>query len=176
MTAQPASSGSPLEPVVRDAVQSDGFELEAMDISSAGRKQLVRVIVDAEDGVGLDDIATVSRTVSAALDRHEHLIVGPYTLEVTSPGLDRPLTHPRHWRRNHLRLVRVRLTDGTEFVGRVGDCAGDAVTMLVAGQLRDLRLADVARAVVEVEFRQPPAAELAALAGRSSADGAEEDR
>lgn len=174
MTAQFANADSPLELVVRDAVQRAGFELEDLDMARAARRRLVRVTVDSDDGVGLDDIATVSRAVSAALDEHDHLLAGSYTLEVTSPGADRPLTRPRHWRRNRLRLVRVRGVDGTEVLGRVGDCDDEGVTLLVAGSLRRMRYADIGQAVVELEFNQPPAAELAALDAPDS--GMEEER
>lgn len=174
VTAQPAKADSPLEPVVRDAVARAGFELEELDVARAGRRQLVRVTVDAEDGVGLDDITTVSRAVSAVLDEHDHMLAGSYTLEVTSPGVDRPLTQPRHWRRNRLRRVRVRRADGVEFIGRVGDCDDEGVTLLVDGTLRRIRYAEVARAVVELEFNQPPAAELAAL--DAPASGTKEER
>ena len=86
--------------------------------------------------MGLDDIAKLSRAAAAELDRHEHLIGGSYTLEVTSPGVDRPLTTPRHWRRARLRLVTVRPREGKPFTGRVGAAGEDAVTMLVDGALR----------------------------------------
>lgn len=162
MTAQFANADSPLEAVVREAVARTGFELEDLDVVRAGRRRLVRVTVDAEDGVGLDDIATVSRAVSAVLDEHDQLLAGSYTLEVTSPGVDRPLTQPRHWRRNRLRLVRFRV-DGAERLGRIGDSDDEGVTMLVDGALRRVRYAEVEHAVVELEFNQPPAAELAAL-------------
>ncbi|MGH3801917.1 MAG: ribosome maturation factor RimP, partial [Pseudonocardiaceae bacterium] len=114
MTTQPANSGSAVESVVRDAVVSTGFELEGLDEVRAGQRWLVRVIIDSDAGVGLDDIAAVSRAVSQALDDRDDLLAGPYTLEVTSPGVDRPLTRPRHWRRNRLRLVRVAAADGAE--------------------------------------------------------------
>jgi ribosome maturation factor RimP len=165
VTAQPASPGSTTESVVRDAVAGTGFELESLEEVRAGQRWLIRVIVDSDTGVGLDDIATVSRAVSLVLDRSDELIAGPYTLEVTSPGVDRPLTQPRHWRRNRLRLVRVALESGEELVGRIGDCDDEGVTLLVSGALRRVRYAQLRRAVVEVEFRQPPAAELAVLDG-----------
>ncbi|HYH33331.1 MAG TPA: ribosome maturation factor RimP [Pseudonocardia sp.] len=148
-----------LEPIVSDA----GFELDHLDVRAAGRRHTVKVVIDSDAGVGLNDIATVSRAVSTELDRHEHLLAGSYTLEVTSPGVDRPLTGPRHWRRAHLRQVAVRLHDGATFTGRVGTAGEDAVTLLVDGQLREVRYADVAHAGVQVEFRQPPAAEVALL-------------
>jgi ribosome maturation factor RimP len=141
-----------LEPIVSDA----GFELDQLDVRVAGRRHTIKVVVDSDAGVGLDDIATVSRAISAELDQHEHLIGGSYTLEVTSPGVDRPLTGCRHWRRAHLRQV-------TEFTGRAGVAGEEAVTMLVDGRLREVRYADVAHAGVQVEFRQPPEAEVALL-------------
>lgn len=176
MVAHSANAGSPLEFAVRDAVTRAGFELESFDVVRTGKRQLVRVIVDSDSdaaAIGLDDIATVSRSVSATLDSDDELLAGPYTLEVTSPGVDRPLTHPRHWRRNRLRLVRVRRSDGGELVGRVGDCDSDGVSLLVDGALRRVAFAEVDRAVVEVEFVQPPAAELAAL---DAGDGGTEEQ
>ncbi|WP_019808416.1 ribosome maturation factor RimP [Saccharomonospora halophila] len=152
-----------LEPVVAEAVAAAGFDLDALDVQQAGRRKLVKVVVDGEHGVELDQIAEISRTVSAALDEYEHLIEGAYTLEVTSPGLDRPLTTPRHWRRAKYRLVRVTPVDGSPYVGRVGDAGPESVRILVDGNIRDLRYADVDTAVVEVEFKQPPAGDLKLL-------------
>jgi ribosome maturation factor RimP len=152
-----------LRPVVADAVADLGFDLESLDVQAAGRRKLVRVVVDADDGVELDLLSGVSRAVSAALDEHDDIVGGPYTLEVTSPGVDRPLTRPRHWRRAKLRLVRVRPHEGPEFTGRVGTADDTGVELLVDGSLRRVEYAAVARAAVEVEFRQPPAAELLML-------------
>ncbi|HKR49142.1 MAG TPA: ribosome maturation factor RimP [Pseudonocardiaceae bacterium] len=170
MVAQPTNSGSAVEPVVRDAVVGTGFELEGLEEVRAGQRWLVRVVIDSDAGVGLDDIATVSRVVSQALDDCDDLLAGPFTLEVTSPGVDRPLTQPRHWRRNRLRLVRVTAVDGAELVGRIGDCDDEGVMLLVSGALRRMRYVELRRAVVEVEFRQPPAAELVALNGAQRQD------
>lgn len=163
VTTQPANPGSALEAVVRDAVGDSGFELEELDEVRAGKRRLVRVVIDSDDGVGLEDITTVSRTVAAALDERDDLLAGPYTLEVTSPGVDRPLTQQRHWRRNRLRLVRATLSGGDELVGRIGDSDAEGVTLLVAGSLRRVRYAELDRAVVEVEFRQPPDEDIAVL-------------
>ncbi|MGW5049999.1 ribosome maturation factor RimP [Actinokineospora sp. NPDC004072] len=162
-----------LEPVVAGAVAAAGFELEQLDVQQAGRRRLVKVVVDGDDGVGLDEVAEISRAVSAVLDEHDAVLGGPYTLEVTSPGIDRPLTRPRHWRRARLRLVKVTPHDGPAFTGRVGASGDDEVEMLVDGELRTVRYAEVAKAVVEVEFKQPPVAEMAMLEGRAS--GTEED-
>ncbi|WP_026424049.1 ribosome maturation factor RimP [Actinokineospora inagensis] len=165
-----------LEPVVAGAIAAAGFELEQLDVAQAGRRRLVRVVVDGDDGVGLDEVAVVSRAVSAVLDEHDAVLGGPYTLEVTSPGVDRPLTRPRHWRRNKLRLVKIRPVDGDVFTGRVGAADDDpagGVQVLVDGALRRVDYGEVAHAVVEVEFKQPPVAELAMLESRAS--GTEED-
>jgi ribosome maturation factor RimP len=170
VTAQPANPDSIVESVVRDAVAGTGFELESLEEVRAGQRRLLRVIIDSDMGVGLDDIATVSRVVSLVLDQRDELLVGPYTLEVTSPGVDRPLTLPRHWRRNRLRLVRAVLVAGGELIGRIGDCDDKGVTLLVSGSLRRVPYAELRRAVVEVEFRRPPAAELAALDGARQQD------
>ncbi|HEX4358624.1 MAG TPA: ribosome maturation factor RimP [Pseudonocardia sp.] len=157
-----------LRPTVERAVASVGFDLEEIDIRPAGRRHLVRVVVDADTGVGLDDIASLSRLVAAELDECDEVLGGPYTLEVTSPGVDRPLTAPRHWRRARLRQVEVALRDGAPVTGRVGDAGADAVVLLVGGALREVRYDDVERAAVVVEFRHPPEEELMALGGRGS--------
>jgi ribosome maturation factor RimP len=152
-----------LEPVVESAVRAAGFDLEALDVAQAGRRNVVKVVVDADEGVNLDEVAQASRLVATALDDNDHLIGGAYTLEVTSPGVDRPLTRPRHWRRARYRLVRVRPAEGPEFTGRVGPAGEDSVRLLVGGVLRDIRYTEVAKAVVEIEFKQPPVAELVML-------------
>jgi len=170
VTAQPANLGSAIESVVRDAVADVGFDLESLEEVRIGQRWVIRVIVDSDAGVGLDDIAAVSRAVSQALDERDELMAGPYTLEVTSPGVDRPLTHPRHWRRNRLRLVRAALVAGGELIGRIGDCDDEGVTLLASGSLRRVRYTELSRAMVEVEFRHPPADELAVLDGASRQD------
>ncbi|MBK0867382.1 ribosome maturation factor RimP [Saccharopolyspora sp. HNM0986] len=163
-----------LEPVVADAVSAAGYDLEELDVQQAGRRRLVKVVVDSDEGVGLDEISQLSHAVSTALDAHEHVLAGAYTLEVTSPGTDRPLTRPRHWRRARHRLAKIRLTDGTELTARVGAAGEQDVQVLERKQVRTLAYRDVARAVVEVEFQQPPAQELVQLkraaGGREDAD------
>jgi ribosome maturation factor RimP len=160
-----------LEPVVAAA----GFELDALDVGSAGRRHVIRLVVDSDAGAGLDDIARLSRAAADELDRQEHLLGGAYTLEVTSPGVDRPLTAPRHWRRAHLRLVTVRPLEGPSFEARVGTAGDDAVTLLVAGALREVRYADVAHAAVQVEFNPPPDRDLALLDPATGDDAVHDD-
>ena len=165
-----------LEPVVTGA----GFELDAFEVRSAGRRHTIRLVVDSDAGAGLDDIARLSRAASDVLDRNEYLVGGSYTLEVTSPGVDRPLTMPRHWRRARLRLVAVRPQPGSALgdavlTGRVGAAGDDSVTLLVDGRLREVRYGDVAHAAVEVEFAPPPAAEVALLDPAAAEQAAAED-
>lgn len=161
-----------LEPAVASAVRDTGLELEELDVSAAGRRRLVRVVVDTPDGapLDLDTVADVSRAVSAALDGTDSTdgVLGAYTLEVSSPGVDRPLTRPRHWRRARLRLVKARTVDGAELVGRVGDADEHGVTVLVDGVPRRFGFTEFDRAVVQVEFAEPPAAEIAALTAASA--------
>lgn len=159
-----------LVPVVAEAVGTLGFDLETLDVTMAGRRRLVKVVVDADDGVELDLLSEASRVVSAALDANEDILAGAYTLEVTSPGVDRPLTKPRHWRRAKLRLVNVRGRDGVEFVARVGTADENGVDVLVDGTVRRVDYASVAKATVEIEFRQPPSAELLLLERGSTLD------
>ncbi|GHF76443.1 ribosome maturation factor RimP [Amycolatopsis bartoniae] len=159
----PGELAGRLEPIVADAVAGAGFDLDALDVQQAGRRKLVKVVVDADDGVGLDEVAEVSRAVSAVLDQHDHLIAGAYTLEVTSPGVERPLTAQRHWRRAKYRLVRITPHEGAGFVGRVGHAGPESARVLVDGAIRDVRYADVAKAVIEIEFKQPPTEDLKLL-------------
>ena len=156
-------AGERLEPLVADAVARAGFELEQVHVQQAGRNQVVKVVVDSDKGIGLDEVADVSRAVSSALDAQDDVLRGAYTLEVTSPGLDRPLTKPRHWRRARLRKVSVR-TQEDKFLARVGDADDDGVELLVDGQLRRVGYAEIEHAVIEVEFKEPPSAEIAKLA------------
>ena len=143
-----------LEPVVEAA----GYDLENITVTPAGKRRLLRVVVDADGGISLDDVATVSRTVSATLDESDVMGSGPYVLEVTSPGVDRPLTEPRHWRRAAGRLVRASLADGGQIEGRVVSADDEAVVIEAEGgsaqTQRRLGLGELGRGQVLVEFRR----------------------
>lgn len=152
-----------LEPIVADVIGGLGFDLDAFGVQQVGRKKLVKVVVDAADGIDSDQVASATRAVSKALDEHDHVIAGAYTLEVTSPGLSRPLTLPRHWRRARLRLVKLTPKEGKPSVGRVGHVGERSVRMLIDGRIKDISYASLTSAVVEIEFKQPPAEELKQL-------------
>lgn len=139
-----------LEPVVAEA----GFDLEDVLVTPAGKRRQVRVIVDADGGVDLDGVADVSHAVSAALDDGDAMGSGPYVLEVTSPGVDRPLTQPRHWRRAIGRLVRATLTEGGEITGRV--TGADDTAVVLSGDDGERRLGhdELVRGLVQVEFNR----------------------
>lgn len=138
-----------LEPVVATA----GLDLEDVEVRAAGRRRIVRVLVDGENGVSLDEVADVSYAVSEALDASDVLDEAPYTLEVSSPGVDRPLTLPRHWRRNRGRLVRVALAGGEEVTGRVAEVDDAGAGLDLEPGTRRIAYDGVVRAVVQVEFR-----------------------
>ena len=141
--------------VLAPAVQAVGLVLEDVTVSPAGKRRVVRVTVDIpQDQVGalpLDDIADVSRSIAAVLDETDVLGGSPYVLEVSSPGVDRPLTEPRHWRRARTRLVSVPV-EGVELSGRVVSVGDDAVTLDVGGQERRIAWADLGTGRMQVEF------------------------
>jgi ribosome maturation factor RimP len=138
--------------LVAPVVEAAGLDLEDLSLSSAGRRRLLRIAVERDGGVSLDDIAHVSQGISDVLDSSDVMGELAYVLEVGSPGVDRPLTEPRHWRRARGRLVRASLRDGREVTGRVLLVDQAGVTLDVSGKDRRLELVDVAQARVEVEF------------------------
>jgi ribosome maturation factor RimP len=143
--------------VVEPVVVSAGYDLETLSIKRVGRRHLVRVIVDGDDGVNLDAVARLSRDISAALDAAEEsggdLIAGEYELEVSSPGVDRPLSLPRHWRRNAGRLVKVTVADRS-IVGRVRAADEHGVELDVDGQSHRLGYEELGPGRVQIEFNR----------------------
>ncbi len=143
-----------VEPVVRAA----GLELEAVRVTAAGRRRMLRVVVDSDHGVSLDEAATVSRQLSAALDSVAVMGEFPYTLEVSSPGVDRPLTDPRHWRRAVGRLVQVTVADSGLVRGRIVSADAEGVALDVDGDPMPRRLgyAALGPGAIQVEFGHLP--------------------
>ncbi|MFC3505098.1 ribosome maturation factor RimP [Micromonospora krabiensis] len=152
-----------IEPVVTEA----GYDLEDLTVSRAGRRHVVRVIVDSDGGINLDAVADVSRAVSAALDAAEEaggdIVAGEYQLEVSSPGVDRPLTLPRHWRRNAGRLVKVTVRSGREgeqpagdrqLTGRVVEADDERVVLETDASRTEWTYADLGPGRVQVEFNR----------------------
>jgi ribosome maturation factor RimP len=154
-----------VDPVVTAA----GYDLEELVVRPAGQRSVVRVVIDSDEGVSLDDVAELSRALSEVLDaKDEALGRSPYVLEVTSPGVDRPLSLPRHWRRNVGRLVSVSVGPaGEQVTARVLRVDDGGVTLAVEkggtkkGQLRravgerTVGWAELGEARVQVEFTRP---------------------
>ena len=151
---------------IRDRIESElvdplsalGLDIEAVEISPAGKRRVLRVAVDKDGGVTLDDVADATREVNRVLDESDVMGEQPYTLEVTSRGVDRPLTLPRHWRRNTDRLVKVTLADGSAVTGRITGCDEDKATLDVSGTNRDVAYAEVTKALVQIEYNRKPGA------------------
>ncbi len=148
-----------------------GYDIEDVRIDAAAQPPRITVIADGDDGLELDAIAQLSRSASALLDTLGEDIVG-YVLEVTSPGVGRPLTSEKHYRRAHGRKAELTLSDGSTLIGRIGATTAGTVRLVVREpgganwSVREVALGDVAKAVVQVEFSPPSKQELE-LAGRS---------
>ncbi|WP_345771687.1 ribosome maturation factor RimP [Geodermatophilus sabuli] len=155
---------------IAPVVDAAGYDLEELVVTPAGRRSVVRVVVDRDTGITLDDIAEVSRAVSAALDANDgDLGRAPYVLEVTSPGVDRPLTEPRHWRRNAGRLVSVDVgpaKDVEQVTARVLAVDDTGVTLAVEAKgkpgarkrpptTRQVPWSELGAGRVQVEFGRP---------------------
>ncbi|MBF6329471.1 ribosome maturation factor RimP [Nocardia transvalensis] len=163
--------------LVAGLVERRGFDLEGVAITAAGGSQArVTVIVDSDSGVDLDAVAELSSDISQALDDAGDFGATSYLLEVTTPGIDRPLTAPRHWRRARGRKVRVTLRPGAptpegsaRFDARVGAATETDIALVIGGKRRPHRvtvpLADIEKAVVRVEFSPPGAAEMELAGG-----------
>lgn len=148
-----------LRVLLQDPISSAGADIEAVQVQRAGARRLVRLLVDKDGGVTMDDVAELTGVVSRLLDVSPIMGDAPYVLEVSSPGVERPLTLPRHWRRNVGRKVRVRLKDDDHVVlGRVTDFDERAETVTIEPERgeprRVLPLTDIGRAVVQVELER----------------------
>jgi ribosome maturation factor RimP len=179
----PPAALPPLEPLralLAPVVAEAGAVLEDVEVTRAGRRAVVTVLVDGEDDrLDLDEVAIVSRQVSDALDAAPTtLLPAAYTLEVSSPGVDRPLTELRHWRRNVGRLVTAQLHGAPTVTGRIVEVGAAAVTLEVAGikgrkgHQAQITLTDVAKAVVQVDFNRVAEADL----GDDLPDGPDSDQ
>ena len=134
-----------------------GFFLEEVTLTSAGNRRLVTCVVDGEKSLNMDDVTSISREISNLLEEAPFMGETAFTLEVTSPGVDRPLTLPRHWRKNATRLVRVTLTNGEVITGRITTSDENVVTLVIEAKvLKEVSVAfvDVKKAIVEIEFNR----------------------
>jgi ribosome maturation factor RimP len=140
-----------------------GYEIEDVVIDTRARPPRITVIADGDIALDLDTIAALSRSASVLLDGLDG-IRDHYVLEVSSPGVERPLTSEKHFRRTRGRKVELVLADGSQLTGRVGETHGDAVALVVREDrdwtVREIPLIEIAKAVVQVEFSPPAQAEL----------------
>ena len=135
---------------ITPALEALGFYLEDVTITSAGRRSILTVIVDGDTHLTLDQVTSVTTAIGEIVENIQSLGQTPFTLEVTSPGIDRPLTKPRHWKKNVDRLVKVVLQDASEVKGRIKDSNQEAATI----DDKLIKFADIKRATLEVEFKQ----------------------
>ena len=136
--------------VITPALKSLGFYLEDITITSAGKRSMLTVIVDADAHLSLDQVTVATKAIGELVEGIQSLGDTPFTLEVTSPGIDRPLTKPRHWRKNIDRLVKIVLQDGKEVKGRIKDASELSATV----DQQVILFTDIKRATLEIEFKQ----------------------
>lgn len=148
--------------LVTPAVTAHGLEVDRCEVQSAGKRSILRIFLDGDGpegrGPSLDQIAEATRAISAVLDAKDVTKGRPYTLEVSSRGVGRPLTEAKHFRRNTGRLVHIELAE-TEVTGRISGLSGDAVDLDVEGTPRAVPLASIRKAMVRVEMNRPVAGE-----------------
>jgi len=144
--------------LVTPAVQAQGFFLEEVLLVSPGKHRIVTCIVDGQSSLNMDQVTAVSRAISELLDEAAFMGEAPFTLEVTSPGVDRPLTKPRHFAKNVDRLLKVVRTDGEVITGRISGNTETELTLTVTEkkEVKEvvIALADIKRATVEIEFNR----------------------
>jgi ribosome maturation factor RimP len=144
--------------LVTPAVSDQGFYLEDVHVATPGSHRIVTCIVDGDVSLNLDQVTSVSRVISELLDEAVFMGETPFTLEVTSPGVDRPLTQPRHFAKNVDRLLKIIKLDGSEVTGRILSNTDLDVTLTVSVKKETteetIPLAEIKRAVVEIEFNR----------------------
>lgn len=142
---------SNLTDLLTPAISKLGFILEEVKVTPAGKRRIVAVIIDSESrNPNLDEVTVVSRQVSEILDNYSQLGDLPFTLEVTTPGVDRPLTLTRHWRKNVGRLVKITPLEGELFISRIRDLDENSIYL----EDREIKLVDIKRAQIEIEFNR----------------------
>ena len=141
--------------LLNPAVTRAGFVLEEVTVTPVGKRRMISVVVDCENrNPSLDEVTVVSKDVSAILDTYTHLGEMPFTLEVTTPGIDRPLTELRHWKKNVGRLVKITPHTGEKYVSRIKEVLPREVILENKGQEVTVAYSDISRAQIEVEFNR----------------------
>lgn len=147
--------------LISPAVTEAGFYLEEVQIASPGSHRILTCVVDGLTPLNLDQVTVVSRIISDLLDSADVIGDTPFTLEVTSPGVDRPLTEVRHWTKNLTRLIKITLNDESVITGRLIEFDETSATLVenIKGRIKNhtVAFADIKRAVVEIEFNRKDA-------------------
>lgn len=146
-----------LETLVNDCVSALGMDVEAVELTSGGRRKVLRIALDVDGGIGIDHITDATRALSEVLDSSDVMGAEPYTLEVTSRGVERPLSLPRHWRRNAGRLVRVTLEDDITLDGRIGDSDDTGVQLTTKKDTTRIAYDQIVTALVQTELNRKDA-------------------
>jgi ribosome maturation factor RimP len=134
---------------IRPVIEAGGNYLEEVTIANAGKLRIITVIVDNDTYLNLDQVTAASREISEIIELLPELGESPFTLEVTSPGVDRPLTLPRHWRKNKGRLVIITTNDGSQITGRIGESTESSVVL----ESGEINFSDIKKAMIEIEFK-----------------------
>jgi len=146
---------SNLTELLNPAVTRAGFVLEEVSVTPVGKRRLISVVVDCENrNPSLDEVTVVSKEVSSILDTYSQLGEMPFTLEVTTPGIDRPLTELRHWKKNIGRLVKITPNTGEKYVARIKEVLPREVVLELKNQESKVQFSDITRAQIEVEFNR----------------------
>jgi ribosome maturation factor RimP len=144
-----------LTELLTPAVTRAGFVLEEVTVTPVGKRRLVAVVVDCEDrNPSLDEVTVVSKEVSSILDNYTQMGEMPFTLEVTTPGIDRPLTLVRHWKKNRGRLVKITPKTGEKYIGRIASVKENSVVIEIKGKESEVSFEEISRAQIEVEFNR----------------------
>jgi len=149
------SLNSNIAELLAPAITQAGFVLEEVSVTQAGKRRIVSVVIDREESnPTLDEVTLVSKSVSAILDDYSQLGAPPFTLEVTTPGVDRPLTQPRHWRKNIGRLVKVTPIEGEKYIARIKSVSSESAILEFADEEATVNFSEIKRATIEIEFNR----------------------
>ncbi len=144
-----------LTELLSSVITKAGFVLEEVTVTPVGKRRLVAVVIDREDtNPSLDEVTVVSKEVSAVLDNYSQMGEMPFTLEVTTPGIDKPLVLPRHWKKNIGRLVKITPKQGEKYVARIQGFTDNQITLELKNESLIVSLSDIAKAQIEVEFNR----------------------
>lgn len=143
-----------LNALIEEACKGAGVSLVECDMFQAGKRKTLRIYIDKPEGVTIDDCSSVSHALSDALDVESDLIAGAYTLEVSSPGLDRPLKSVADFIRNKGRFIRVTRASGKPVTGKLLEADENSLTLTVKGNAGNVTIprADVLVAKVDVQI------------------------